>query len=155
MRRMSVVNSPVHTLSCPDLKPLSKPGGDSLVIALGVALAMCCLPAKADWQLLAAAEQGKSFYDDGIERQGDQISLWRLTNFAKALTNLEGKEVLSEKTRTTLDCAAGKLANSVVMRCSGPHAQGEVMNHYETPLRFTRVAPDSVDALLMQKVCTN
>jgi hypothetical protein len=27
------------------------------------------------------------------------------------------------------------------------------MNHYETPLRFTRIAPGSVDALLMQKVC--
>jgi len=33
------------------------------------------------------------------------------------------------------------------------HAQGEVMNHYETPLRFTRIAPDGVDALLLKKIC--
>ena len=110
---------------------------------------------KAEWQLLASAEQGKSFYDDVLQVQGDHISLWRMTDFNKPLTNLEGKEVLSEKTRTTLDCKAGKLANSEVTRFSGSHGSGEVMNHYETPLRFTRIAPDSVDALLLQKVCAH
>ena len=116
-------------------------------------MTLCSLPAKAAWQSLASSEQGQSFYDDDWQAQGDHISLWRMTDFTKPLTNLEGKEVLSEKTRTTLDCKAGKLANSEVTRFSGSHASGEVMNHYETPLRFTRIAPDSVDALLLQKLC--
>ena len=118
-------------------------------------MAMWSLPAKAEWQLLASAEQGKSFYDDALQAQGDHISLWRMTDFTKPLTNLEGKEVLSEKTRVTMDCKAGKLANSEVTRFSGSHGSGEVMNHYETPLRFTRIAQDSVDALLLQKVCAH
>ena len=88
-----------------------------------------------------------------LQREGDRISLWRLANFVKPLTNLEGKEVLSEKTRTTLDCQSSKLANSQVTRFAGLNGQGEVMNHYETPLRFTRIAPDTVDAMLLQKLC--
>ena len=121
--------------------------------ALCSACALWCVPASAQWQLLSTDAQAQYFIGEDVQREGDRISLWRLSNFVKPLTNLEGKEVLSEKTRTTLDCKTGKLANSEVMRFSGFHGSGEVMNHYETPLRFTRIAPDSVDALLMQKVC--
>ena len=85
--------------------------------------------------------------------QAGKISVWRLTDFAQPLTNLEGKEVRSEKTLASVDCQAGKLANSQVTRYAGVHAQGEVMNYYETPLRFTRIAPEGVDALLLKKIC--
>ena len=121
--------------------------------ALCSACALWCVPASAQWQLLSTDAQAQYFIGEDVQREGDRISLWRLSNFVKPLTNLEGKEVLSEKTRTTLDCQAGKLANSEVTRFAGLNGQGEVMNHYETPLRFTRIAPDSVDAVLMQKVC--
>jgi hypothetical protein len=66
---------------------------------------------------------------------------------------LEGKEILSEKSRTTVDCATGKLANSQVMRFAGKDAMGEMLNSYETPLRFTTVSAGSVDALLVNKLC--
>ena len=115
--------------------------------------AMCSLTANAEWLWLSASAEAEYFYGEDLQRDVDHISLWRLSNFIKPLTNLEGKEVLSEKTRTTLDCKNGKLANSEVTRFADLQTQGEVMNHYETPLRFTRVAPGSVDALLMQKVC--
>ena len=121
--------------------------------ALCSACALWCVPASAQWQLLSTDAQAQYFIGEDVQREGDRISLWRLSNFVKPLTNLEGKEVLSEKTRTTLDCQAGKLANSEVTRFAGLNGQGEVMNHYETPLRFTRIAPDGVDAVLMQKVC--
>ncbi len=114
---------------------------------------LCSLPAHAQWQLLASDTQGQFFYDQALQHEGQQVHLWRMTDFAQPLTNLEGKEVRSEKLRTTIDCSQAKLAYSQVTRYAGVQASGDVMNHYETPLRFTRIAPGSVDALLMQKVC--
>jgi len=121
--------------------------------ACGMLGLLCSLPAHAQWQLLASDAQGQFFYDATVQREGEQVNVWRMTDFAQPLTNLEGKEVRSEKLRTTIDCSQAKLAYSQVTRYAGAQATGDVMNHYETPLRFTRIAPNSVDALLMQKVC--
>ncbi len=121
--------------------------------ACGVVGLLCSLPAHAQWQLLASDAQGQFFYDQALQHEGQQVHLWRMTDFAQPLTNLEGKEVRSEKLRTTIDCSQAKLAYSQVTRYAGVQASGDVMNHYETPLRFTRIAPGSVYALLMQKVC--
>ena len=111
------------------------------------------LPVHAQWQVLSQTPQAQHFYDDATHSQGQQISVWRLTDFTQPLTNLEGKEVLSEKTLATIDGSADKIAYSQVTRYSGLQAQGEVRNHYDTPLRFTRVAPDTADALLVHKLC--
>jgi hypothetical protein len=116
-------------------------------------LSFWCLPATAQWLWLTTDAQAQYFIAQDQQREGERISVWRLSNFVKPLTNLEGKEVLSETTRATLDCQTGKLANSEVTRFDGLNGQGEVMNHYETPLRFTRIAPDTVDAVLLQKLC--
>ena len=153
----------IHTASaipsgnCLRLEPLGvlKRWRSIVAVVLCSAFAFWCVPANAQWQLLSTEAQAQYFISEDIQREGDRISLWRLSNFVKPLTNLEGKDVLSEKTRTTLDCSASKLANSEVTRFAGSNGQGEVMNHYETPLRFTRIAPDSVDALLLQKVCAH
>ena len=102
---------------------------------------------------MANTEDAQLYYDDAISKEGDRVTVWRLTNFAKPLTNLEGKEILSEKSRTTVDCASRKMANSQVMRFSGKDATGEILNNYETPLRFTTVAAGSVDAALIQNLC--
>jgi hypothetical protein len=108
---------------------------------------------QAAWISVANTADAKVYYDDVISKEGDRVTVWRLTNFAKPLTNLEGKEILSEKSRTTVDCANRKMANSQVLRFSGKDASGEVLNQYETPLRFTTVATGSVDAALVQKLC--
>jgi len=108
--------------------------------------------AQAAWVSVANSD-AQVFYDDALSIEGDRVTVWRLTNFVKPLTNLEGKEILSEKSRTTVDCAKRKMANSQVMRFSGKDASGEVLNSYETPLRFTTVAAGSVDAELIQKLC--
>lgn len=109
---------------------------------------------QAAWISVADTADAQVYYDDAISKEGDRVTVWRLTNFAKPLTNLEGKEILSEKSRTTVDCANRKMANSQVMRFSGKDASGEVLNQYQTPLRFTTVATGSVDAALVQKLCT-
>jgi hypothetical protein len=117
-----------------------------------VALAFVPL-SQAAWVSVATTQDAQVFHDDALSKEGDRVTVWRLTNFAKPLTNLEGKEILSEKSRTTVDCATGKLANSQVMRFAGKDAMGEMLNSYETPLRFTTVAAGSVDALLVRKLC--
>ena len=108
---------------------------------------------QAAWVSVANAADAQVYYDDALSKEGDRVTVWRLTNFAKPLTNLEGKEILSEKSRTTVDCASRKMANSQVLRFSGKDASGEVLNQYETPLRFTAVAAGSADAELVQKLC--
>ena len=123
----------------------------SLVCA---ALAFVWVPVtQAAWVSAAHTTEAQVFYDDALSKDGDRVTVWRLTNFAKTLTNLEGKEILSEKSRTTVDCATRKMANSQVMRFSGKDATGEILNNYETPLRFTTVATGSVDAALIQNLC--
>jgi hypothetical protein len=117
-----------------------------------VALAFVPL-SQAAWVSVATTPDAQVFHDDALSKEGDRVTVWRLTNFAKPLTNLEGKEILSEKSRTTVDCATGKLANSQVMRFAGKDAMGEMLNSYETPLRFTTVSAGSVDALLVNKLC--
>ena len=117
-----------------------------------VALAFVPL-SQAAWVSVANTADAQVFYDGALSKEGDRVTVWRLTNFAKPLTNLEGKEILSEKSRTTVDCATRKMANSQVMRFSGKDATGEILNNYETPLRFTTVATGSVDAALIQNLC--
>ena len=108
---------------------------------------------QAAWVSVATTPEAQVLYDDALSKEGDRVTVWRLTNFAKPLTNLEGKEILSEKSRTTVDCVSRKMANSQVMRFSGKDASGEVLNQYETPLRFTTVAVGTADAELVQKLC--
>ena len=123
----------------------------SLVCA---ALAFVWIPVtQAAWVSAAHTTEAQVFYDDALSKEGDHVTVWRLTNFAKPLSNLEGKEILSEKSRTTVDCATRKMANSQVMRFAGKDATGEILNNYETPLRFTTVATGSVDAALIQNLC--
>jgi hypothetical protein len=122
--------------------------------SLVCALAFVYLPlSQAAWVSVANTADAQVYYDDALSKEGDRVTVWRLTNFAKPLTNLEGKEISSEKSRTTVDCVTRKMANSQVMRFAGKDASGEVLNQYETPLRFTTVAAGSVDAELINKLC--
>jgi len=124
--------------------------------SLVCALAFVYLPlSQAAWISVANTADAQLYYDDAISKEGDRVTVWRLTNFAKPLTNLEGKEISSEKSRTTVDCANRKMANSQVMRFSGKDASGEVLNQYETPLRFTTVDPNSAEWRLMKILCIN
>ena len=121
---------------------------------LCAALALICVPtAQAAWVSLSNTPEAQVSYDDALSKEGSRVTVWRLTNFAKPLTNLEGKEISSEKARTTVDCASSKLANSQVMRFAGKDASGEMLNSYETPLRLTTVAAGSTEAELIQKLC--
>lgn len=108
---------------------------------------------QAAWVSVSDTADAQVYFDDAIAKEGDRVTVWRLTNFTQPLTNLEGKEISSEKSRTTVDCTGRKMANSQVMRFAGKDASGDVLNSYETPLRFTTVASGSTDADLLKKLC--
>lgn len=122
---------------------------------IGVTLTAFSLSVQAEWRVLANNADGQYFYDDQFFTEGSQISFWRMTDFATPLTNLEGRVIMSEKIRTTVDCNNAKIANSLVTRFAKPNAQGDIMNHYETPLRFTKIAPDTIDFLLFKEICSH
>ena len=124
--------------------------------SLVCALAFVYLPlSQAAWVSVANTTDAQVYYDDAISKEGDRVTVWRLTNFVKPLTNLEGKEISSEKSRTTVDCVSRKMANSQVLRFSGKDASGEVLNQYETPLRFTTVDPNSAESIFIKSLCIN
>ena len=76
-----------------------------------------------------------------------------MTNHATALTNLEGKEPLSEKSLTTIDCTSKKIGAEVVMTFSGKGTTGATLGNMETPLRMTSIKPGSAEEALMNVTC--
>ena len=120
------------------------------------AAALCAfsLPAVAAWTAYSKTPSANDFYDVAtIEKTGSTVRVWAMTNHVSALTNLEGKELLSEKSLTTIDCAIKKIGAEVVMTFSGRDTTGTTLGNMETPLRLTPIKPGSADEALMHAVC--
>jgi hypothetical protein len=110
--------------------------------------------AQAAWVSVSDTADAQVYFDDAIAKEGDRVTVWRLTNFTQPLTNLEGKENLFRKSHVPRWIAlAAKWPTPKVMRFAGKDASGDVLNSYETPLRFTTVASGSTDADLLKKLC--
>ncbi len=125
-----------------------------LRIAAAAAATLLCLPASADWISYQRHADGEELFDPAfLGREQSRIRLWTLTNHGKPMTSLEGKDYLSEKVLTTIDCATRKSGAEQVIRYSGPNAGGEVVGMMETPLRLASVRAGSSDELLIREVC--
>lgn len=123
-------------------------------ILAATALLACSLPAAAAWTAYTQTSATSEFYDPGtIEKTGTTVKVWAMTNHNSALTNLEGKELLSEKSLTMIDCSAKKIGAEVVMTFSGRDTTGTELGHMETPLRLTPIKSGTADEALMKTVC--
>ncbi len=123
-------------------------------ILMAATLLACSLPAAAAWTGYSQTPAASEFYDGAtIEKKGSTVRLWAMTNHKSALTNLEGKELLSEKSLTTIDCANRKVGAEIVMTFAGPDTTGTRLGNMETPLRMTAIKPGSADEALMTAVC--
>ena len=112
------------------------------------------LPACADWISYQRNADTEELYDSAIiSREGKRVKLWTLTNYAQPITSLEGKELLSEKALTTIDCEARKVGSEKVMKYTGKNAQGEHISTMETMLRLTTVRHGSADEALLGRIC--
>jgi hypothetical protein len=121
-----------------------------LVLMLG----LCSLPAQAEWVRYHRHVEADELYEATmLVREGERIRLWTLTDYVKPITTLEGVDVLSEKSLTTLDCAAKKMGSTQVIRYAGRRAQGAIISAMETPLRLVSVRAGSADAILFEKLC--
>lgn len=119
-----------------------------------VLLAACSCPALAAWIPYLQTATADEFFDDAtVMKSAGKVKLWTLTNHTTALTNLEGKQLLSEKSLTTIDCATKTIGAEVVMTFSGKDATGTTLGNMETPLRMTSIKPSSADDALLKVTC--
>lgn len=123
-------------------------------IITAAALCAFSLPAVAAWTAYSQTPSASDFYDVAtIEKTATTVRVWAMTNHASALTNLEGKELLSEKSLTTINCTTKKIGAEIVMTFSGRDTTGTTLGNMETPLRLTPIKPGSADEALMNTVC--
>ena len=122
-------------------------------ILLLLALA-ACLPAQAEWVAYQRTADADELRDaQPLSRNGSRLKIWTLTNYAKPMTTLEGREYASEKMLTTVDCATRKAGAEQAIRYGALNAVGEVISSMETPLRLVSVKAGSAEDALLQAVC--
>lgn len=123
-------------------------------IILSVIGLLACSPAFAAWTAYDQTAATSEFFDAAtVEKVGSTVRVWAMTNHHAALTNLEGKDLLSEKSLTTIDCSAKKIGAEIVMTFSGKDTTGTRLGNMETPLRLTPIKAGTSDAILMNIVC--
>ena len=117
-------------------------------------LLVSAMPASAEWVLYQRTPETDELLDPKfVNRTGPTIQLWTLTNYPSPVTNLEGKQLLSEKALTTVDCEARKSGSEKVMKYSRKSGEGDVVGSMETALRLISVRKGSADELLLAKLC--
>ena len=115
---------------------------------------LASVTAHAEWVSYQRGPEADELYESKpLSRDGDVVKLWTLTNFAKPMTSLEGKDYQSEKMLTTIDCAKRKMGAEQVVRHAGKNGQGDVVSSMETPLRLVSVKSGSADEALLAKLC--
>ena len=115
---------------------------------------LVCDSACAEWIHYHRSPEAEEFFDPAfVLNEKGIIKFWALSNYATPITTLEGKELLSEKSLTTIDCGTRKTGTEKVVRYAGNNAQGAVVGSMETALRMTSVRPDSADQALIEKLC--
>ena len=116
--------------------------------------ALASLNAHAEWVSYRHGADADELYDSKlVSRDGSLLKLWTMTNYAKPVTTLEGKDYQSEKMLTTIDCAKRKMGAEQVVRTSGMNGQGESVSVMDSPLRLMPVKAGSADESLLDKVC--
>jgi hypothetical protein len=117
-------------------------------------LLVSAMPASAEWVLYQRTPETDELLDPKfVNRTGPTIQLWTLTNYPSPVTNLEGKQLLSEKALTTVDCEARKSGSEKVMKYSRKNGEGDLVGSMETALRLISVRKGSADELLLAKLC--
>jgi hypothetical protein len=121
---------------------------------LTLMLTCACLSARAEWITYQRHAEAEELHEaTPVRRDQGRLTLWTLTDYVKPITTLEGTEVASEKSLTTIDCTTKKMGSEQVIRYAGKQAQGDVVSAMETSLRLTSVRAGSADAVLLEKWC--
>ena len=121
---------------------------------LTLMLTCACLSARAEWITYQRHAEAAELHEaTPVRRDQGRLTLWTLTDYVKPITTLEGTEVASEKSLTTIDCTTKKMGSEQVIRYAGKQAQGNIVSAMETSLRLTSVRAGSADAVLLEKWC--
>ncbi len=115
---------------------------------------LACGSVHAEWVTYHHSAEAEELFDPVfVANEQGKIKFWTLSNYAKPITSLEGKELLSEKALTTIDCGSRKTGTEKVVKYAGKNAQGAVVGSMETSLRMTTIRAGSADQVLMEKLC--
>lgn len=115
---------------------------------------LMCLPACAEWVSYQRNADTEEFFDSSsVKREQGKIQLWTMTNYVAPITSLEGQELYSEKSWTTIDCGANKMGVEKMTKHAEKNGQGALVGTMETTLRMTKVRADSADQALIAKLC--
>ncbi len=115
---------------------------------------LSCASASAEWLAYYQGAETEEFFDPQlVSQQQGVIKLWTLTSYAAPITSLEGQELQSEKTLTTVDCPARKTGAEKVIKFAGKNGDGMVVATMDTVLRLGRVRAGSADDQLLGKIC--
>lgn len=123
-------------------------------VLLGILGLLSCVPASAEWVPYYQGAETEEFFDPQlISQEKGLLKLWTLTTYAAPITSLEGQELQSEKTLTTVDCPARKTGAEKVIKLTGKNGDGMVVATMDTVLRLGRVRAGSADDQLLGKIC--
>ena len=123
-------------------------------IIVFISLALTSFVTHAEWKSYTKNTEVEEFFDSAfISKDSGKIKLWTLSNYVAPLTTLEGKEILSEKSLTTLDCSAQKIGAEKIIKYEKKMAQGVVVSEMETALRLSSMRSGSADQILKEKLC--
>ncbi len=112
------------------------------------------LPACAEWVSYQRNADAEEFFDSSsVKRDQGKIQLWTLTNYVAPITSLEGQELYSEKSLTTIDCSGNKIGVEKMTKHAEKNGQGALVGAMETTLRMTKVRAGSADQDLLAKLC--
>lgn len=123
-------------------------------ISFTLLLLVMSLPACAEWVSYQQNADAEEFFDSSsIKREQGKIQLWTLTNYVAPITSLEGQELYSEKSLTTIDCNGNKIGVEKMTKHAEKNGQGALVGTMETTLRMTKVRAGSADQELVASLC--
>jgi hypothetical protein len=126
----------------------------ALLILTAVLAGLCARETRAEWVSYQRSADVDELYDTRIvSRDGALVKLWTMTNFARPMTTLEGRDYQSEKMLTTIDCARRKTGAETVVRLSGRNAAGDEVSTMASPLRLVAIRTGSSDDALFDRIC--
>ncbi len=111
-------------------------------------------PAWADWEFVSDNDNGTKFFVDfqNIRKDGNLVRAWVLTNFAKP-AKVNGKEILSLRSRYELHCTQEKIRNLSIQAFSSLNATGAILVADDSMGNWYEPAPRTPDWEILKSAC--
>ena len=123
--------------------------------ALGLALALACSPAAADWTAVGGANEVYSAFADreSIRRAGDLVHMHGLYDFRRRDYTPDGRALFSTAVLREYDCAGRRVRLVSAVDFSGHMGEGEVVSASARTGRWEEVVAGGIDEAFLRVAC--